>query len=110
MNNVEGLGLRASASRLALTLLAESLLLLLLPLGSVSQERPAPEDRQWPRAAKDHANTRFSDLDKITAENARDMKLAWTFPTGLRRGQEAAPIVVNDTMYVVTPYPNTLYA
>jgi PQQ-dependent dehydrogenase (methanol/ethanol family) len=28
----------------------------------------------------------------------------------VNRGQEAAPIVVNNTMYVVTPYPNILYA
>src|SRR2546423_14539284 len=26
------------------------------------------------------------------------------------KGHEAAPIIVNNTMYVVTPYPNILYA
>jgi lanthanide-dependent methanol dehydrogenase len=26
------------------------------------------------------------------------------------RGHEAAPIVVGDTMYIVTPYPNLLHA
>jgi len=30
--------------------------------------------------------------------------------TGVLRGHEAAPLVVGDTMYVVTPFPNTLYA
>ena len=39
-----------------------------------------------------------------------NLKVAWTFSTGVDRGQEAAPIVVGDTMYVVTPYPNILYA
>ena len=29
---------------------------------------------------------------------------------GVLRGQEAAPIVAEDTMFVVTPYPNILYA
>ena len=38
------------------------------------------------------------------------LKLAWTFSTGVDRGHEAAPLVVGSTMYVVTPYPNTLYA
>lgn len=28
----------------------------------------------------------------------------------MNRGQEAAPIVVDDTMYIVTPYPNVVYA
>ena len=32
-----------------------------------------------------------------------------TFPTGLTRGHEAAPLVVNNTMYIVTPWPNLLY-
>ena len=59
----------------------------------------------WPMAAKDYAQTRFSGLDQITTENVKDLKVAWTFSTGVNRGQEAAPIVVGDTMYVVTPYP-----
>jgi glucose dehydrogenase len=69
-----------------------------------------PEDGQWPMAAKNYANTRYSGLDQITAKNAKDLKVAWTFSTGVNRGQEAAPIVVGQTMYVVTPYPNILYA
>jgi PQQ-dependent dehydrogenase (methanol/ethanol family) len=68
------------------------------------------DDLQWPMAAKNYANTRYSDLDQITTENVKDLKEVWHFDTGVHRGQEAAPIVVNDTMYVVTPYPNILYA
>jgi len=62
------------------------------------------------RAAKDFAATRYSALDQITTANVKDLKPAWTFDTGILRGQEAAPLVVGDTMYVVTPYPNILYA
>lgn len=61
-------------------------------------------------AAKDYANTRYSGLNEITAENVGSLKPAWTFSTGVLRGQEAAPLVVNGTMYVITPYPNILYA
>jgi lanthanide-dependent methanol dehydrogenase len=68
------------------------------------------EDGQWLMAAKDYANTRFSGLQQITAANASQLKVAWTFSTGLVRGHEAAPLVVNDTLYVVTPFPNDLYA
>ena len=32
------------------------------------------------------------------------------FSVGVLRGQEAAPIVAEDRMFVVTPYPNILYA
>ncbi|HEY6186154.1 MAG TPA: methanol/ethanol family PQQ-dependent dehydrogenase [Pyrinomonadaceae bacterium] len=69
-----------------------------------------PEDGQWLMPAKNYASTRFSGLDQINTGNAGSLKVAWTFSTGVNRGQEAAPIVVNNTMYVVTPYPNILYA
>jgi alcohol dehydrogenase (cytochrome c) len=68
------------------------------------------EDGQWVRPAKNFASTRFSGLNEITADNAKSLRLAWTFETGVLRGQEAAPLVVNNTMYIVTPFPNILYA
>jgi lanthanide-dependent methanol dehydrogenase len=70
----------------------------------------AQEDGQWPMPAKNYASTRFSGLDQINTANVQNLKVAWTFSVGVNRGQEAAPIVVGDTMYVATPYPNILYA
>jgi len=70
----------------------------------------AEEDGQWTMPAKDYANTRFSKLARITTANVKDLRLAWSYKTGLERGHEAAPLVVGDTMYVVTPYPNKLLA
>jgi alcohol dehydrogenase (cytochrome c) len=61
-------------------------------------------------AAKNYANTRFSTLDQVNATNVKQLKLAWSFSTGLTRGQEAGPLVVNNTMYILTPWPNLLYA
>jgi len=68
------------------------------------------DDRQWVMPAKNYASTRYSRLDQITTENVANLRLAWTFSTGVLRGHEAAPLVVNGTMYIVTPYPNILYA
>ncbi|OLE12826.1 MAG: methanol dehydrogenase, partial [Acidobacteria bacterium 13_1_20CM_4_56_7] len=59
---------------------------------------------------KDYASTRYSSLDQITTGNVKNLKLAFTFSTGMTRGHEAAPLVVNNTMYIVTPFPNSLYA
>ncbi len=75
-----------------------------------SSQRAGDGDGQWVRPAGDYASTRFSPLAQITTENVKDLKVAWTFDTGVYRGQEAAPLVVGDTMYVVTPFPNVLYA
>ena len=77
---------------------------------AASEASPGNTDGDWVRAARDYANTRFSPLNQITSANAKQLRVAWTFSTGVDRGQEAAPLVVGDTMYVVTPYPNILYA
>src|ERR1044071_7735286 len=69
-----------------------------------------PDDGQWPMAAKNYASTRFSTLTEITTINVKNLKPAWTFSTGMTRGHEAAPLVVGNTMYLVTPWPNLLYA
>jgi PQQ-dependent dehydrogenase (methanol/ethanol family) len=68
------------------------------------------DDKQWPMAPKDYANTRYSSLDQINAGNVNQLKLAWSFSLGQDRGQEAAPLVIDGTMYVVGPYPNNVFA
>jgi lanthanide-dependent methanol dehydrogenase len=75
-----------------------------------AQQPPAPDDGQWTMPARNYASTRFSGLNQIDAQNVGQLKLAWSFSTGATRGHEAAPLVVGGTMYVVTPFPNLLYA
>ena len=60
--------------------------------------------------AGDYANTRYSTLTQITPANAAELKVVSTFSTGVLQGHEGQPLVVHNTMYVVTPYPNILYA
>lgn len=68
------------------------------------------DDSQWVMPAKNYESTRFSGLSQVNAGNVARLQVAWTFSTGLVHGHEAAPLVVGDTMYVVTPFPNYLYA
>lgn len=75
-----------------------------------SQIQNQPDDGQWVMAPKNYASTRFSTLNQITTSNVGTLKLAWTFSTGGIHGHEAAPLIVNNTMYIVTPFPNDLYA
>src|SRR5829696_3294726 len=65
---------------------------------------------EWPMPGADYANSRYSDLAEITPSNAKNLRAAWTFSTGVLRGHEGQPLVVNNTMYLVTPYPNVAYA
>jgi glucose dehydrogenase len=68
------------------------------------------DDGSWPMPAKNYESTRYSQLNQINTGNVQNLKAAWTFSTGLNRGHEAAPLVVGSLMYIVTPYPNVLYA
>lgn len=59
---------------------------------------------------KDYASTRFSALNQITPANVGRLSVAFTFSTATTHGYEAPPLVVNGTMYLITPWPNYLYA
>ncbi len=83
---------------------------------AVAQERPG----DWPHYGRDLAGTKHSPLDAIDRENVAGLRVAWTWATGdsavagprqpipgqeLEPGNfEATPLVVNDTMYVTTPF------
>ena len=83
--------------------------LCLLGTPALCAQRP-PADGQWTMPGADYAVTRYSPLATITPTNARRLQPVWTFSTGVLGGHEGQPLVVDNTMYVVTPYPNVLYA
>ena len=81
------------------------------PVAASPGVNPAPDDTgDWVRPAKDFASTRYSGLDALTPESVKGLVVTNTFSTGFVRGHEAAPLVIHNTMYVVTPFPNILYA
>jgi PQQ-dependent dehydrogenase (methanol/ethanol family) len=90
-------------------LIVATVLVLLAPRTAAGQAA-SKDDGQWTMPAKDYASTRFSGLSQINAVNARRLRALWSFSTGVLGGHEGQPLVVNNTMYVVTPYPNVLYA
>ncbi|WP_438942701.1 methanol/ethanol family PQQ-dependent dehydrogenase [Primorskyibacter marinus] len=65
---------------------------------------------QWAIQTGDYKNQRYSKLDQINAENVGDLQVAWTFSTGVLRGHEGSPLVIDNMMYVHTPFPNIVYA
>ncbi len=70
----------------------------------------AGADGDWTTPGRDPGLTRFSPLDQITPQTVSQLGVKATFSTGFVRGHEAAPLVVGNTMYIVTPFPNVLYA
>lgn len=78
--------------------------------GATLNSAPNDPPGEWRSQAHDYANTRYSTLDQINTGNVGKLRIAWTFSNGTLGGQEAAPLVVDNTMYVVTPFPDELYA
>jgi quinohemoprotein ethanol dehydrogenase len=64
----------------------------------------AATTRDWPSHGLDYAETRFSRLRQITADNAGELGLVWSYGLESRRGIEATPIVVNGIMYVTASW------
>lgn len=82
------------------------------PPGSLPGVHPvAPlADGQWTMPAGDYGNLRYSPLDKINTQNVQNLHLVATQETGIPHGHEGQPLVVNDTLYMITPFPNQLIA
>lgn len=81
-----------------------------LVVAAATQAQPAADDGEWRTAGKDPGLTRYSGLAQITTANASQLKLVLHYPTGLDGGHEAAPIVADNTMFVVGPFPNLVFA
>ncbi|MEW8013142.1 MAG: lanthanide-dependent methanol dehydrogenase XoxF5 [Candidatus Thiodiazotropha sp.] len=64
----------------------------------------------WVMPNGDYAGTRYSQLDQINTSNVKDLRVAWTFSTGVLRGHEGGPLVLGDVMYVHSPFPNKVFA
>jgi PQQ-dependent dehydrogenase (methanol/ethanol family) len=64
----------------------------------------------WASQSGNYNANRYSKLDQINSSNVGNMKVAWTFSTGVLRGHEGSPLVIGDVMYVHTPFPNIVFA
>ncbi len=64
----------------------------------------------WATWGGDYYGQRYSKLDQINSTNVNKLQPISTFSTGVLRGHEGGPIVVNDIVYIHTPFPNIVYA
>ena len=92
---------------------AASTMLLALCSGASANDALAElgkDPKNWVMQSGDYANTRYSPLKNIDKDNVGDLQVAWSFSTGVLRGHEGGPLVIGDTMFVHTPFPNIVYA
>ncbi len=76
----------------------------------VSLGEMSKNSADWVMPSGNYANTRNSTLSQITPDNAKNLTSAWSMSTGATRGHEGQPLVVGDTMYFQSAYPNHVFA
>ena len=101
------------ASRKSLKSWWQCAILLAVPVFAFANsdiESLTKDPNNWAMQSGNFANQRYSELKQINKSNAKDLQVAWTFSTGVLRGHEGGPLVVGDTMYVHSPFPNKVFA
>ena len=71
-----------------------------------------PAKVDWTAYGGNGLGTRYSDLNKINKTNVKNLKLAWQFETGDRKGpddpeeftNEATPLKIGDLLYTCSPH------
>src|SRR5260370_37395382 len=66
---------------------------------SASVKANAATSKDWPTIGLDYAETRFSKLNQINADNVKNLGLVWSYPLESSGGVEATPVVVDGIMY-----------
>ena len=68
------------------------------------------DPKNWAMQAGNFENQRYSTLNQINKKNVKDLKVAWTFSTGVLRGHEGGPLVIGGMLFVHSPFPNKVFA
>ena len=92
------------------SLLALALAVPTLAMANADVEKNIANEKNWAMQAGDMYNQRYSKLKQITTGNVGKMQVAWTFSTGVLRGHEGSPLVIDGTMYLHSPFPNKVFA
>jgi PQQ-dependent dehydrogenase (methanol/ethanol family) len=97
-------------SKLVFAGLASLFVLPGVAVANADLEKQIANQNNWAMQAGDMYNQRYSKLTQINTQNVGKMQVAWMFSTGVLRGHEGSPLVVNGTMYLHTPFPNKVFA
>jgi len=81
----------------------------------VFAQGPSSRQVEWPYVGGDQANSKFSPLTEINADNVKGLTVAWKWNHGegpredyktVPGNFENTPLMVGGTLYVTTPYNN----
>ena len=63
----------------------------------------------WAMQAGDFANHRYSELNQVNKGNVKKLKVARMMSTGVLGGHEGSPLVIGNTMYLHSAFPNKVF-
>src|ERR1700734_1041250 len=95
---------------LGLAILASAALSSIIAQADPQLDEALKSPSNWAAQAGDYANHRYSPLKQINENNVGKLQVAWTMSTGVLRGHEGSPLVIGDTMYIHSPFPNKVIA
>ena len=69
-----------------------------LAAANADVEKNIANSKNWAMQAGDMFNQRYTKLNQINTGNVAKMQVAWTFSTGVLRGHEGSPLVIDGKM------------
>ena len=102
--------MKAKSTFLAATAMASAFAFMSVSHAETDMEAAMKNPDNWVHPRGNYANHGYSALNQVTPSNVKNLKTAWTFATGVNRGHEGSPVVVDGVMYVHTAFPNNVYA
>ena len=79
------------------------------PVDAATLTAGLADPTKWVHYGGNYANYRHSPIAELTPAAVRDLRVAWTFPTGTDQQFEASPVVYDGLMYVSASH-NRLFA
>ncbi|HOY70941.1 MAG TPA: PQQ-dependent dehydrogenase, methanol/ethanol family, partial [Methylotenera sp.] len=71
-----------------------ALALPMIASAAADQEAAMKDANNWLHPRGQHNNQGYSTLGQVSKANVKNLKMAWTFATGVNRGHEGSPVVV----------------
>jgi quinoprotein glucose dehydrogenase len=78
-----------------------SAMLLFVVVGCTSSTDSKNQHLTWKDYGGGPDQSKYMELDQITKENVKDLKVAWFYPTGDNKRYEFNPLIVDGVMYVL---------
>ncbi len=102
--------MRTLHGRLGRILLASTAAALIAPAFADDVGKMVSDSKNWATQSGNYYAQRYSKLAQINKDNVGRLQVAWTFSTGVLRGHEGGPLVIGDTLYVHSAFPNKVFA